>query len=424
MEIALILFVAVFIPLIFSAIFSASETAITSVSSARIYKLKADGNKKAELIAKLSEDKENLIGSILLANNALNIFASSFAAVLALKLFGDEGVFISTFSMTVIIIVFAEVLPKTYAIENAEKVALFVAPFLVFIVKILYPLTNLIKRFVNLVFRLFNFHSRNTTKSVAGTEELRGAIEYHHHEGSVKKSDRDMLGSVLDLADTDVDEIMVHRKNIVSVDVDLKNEAIIAHILESGHTRVPLWRENPENIVAVIHIKDLLKGVQEHNGDIEELMIINIATEPWFIPETTSLREQLDAFREKRNHFALVIDEYGALRGLVTLNDILEEIVGRIEDEHIANSDIKHDKEKGECIIKGMVTVRDVNRVLDWSLPDDKASTVAGLLINEIERIPDEGEEFVFHNTRFSVLKKVKNQITLLKLTILKGNNL
>jgi Mg2+/Co2+ transporter CorB len=407
-----ILFISIVVLIFISGYFSASETGLTALSRARIHKLKISGNKRAAIVTKIRLDKEKLIGTLLLGNNAVNILASSLATSVAIGYFGEEkGVIVSAVLMTVIVLVFAEVLPKTYAFYNAEKVALKVAPSLIVVIWILSPFTKFIELIVNGL--MWVMRVKNKSDSILSPiDELRGAIELHHHEGKVVKRDKDMLRSILDLSETEVEEVMVHRKNIYSIDISEPTADIITKVLDSRFTRIPLWMDKPDNIVGVLHAKALLKALRSYTGDVDDLQIMDIATKPWFVPETNSLSNQLYQFREKRNYMALVVDEYGALVGLVTLEDILEEIVGHIDDEHNNVSlGIKKLKD-GSYRIKGDNTLRDINRHLDWNLPDDGANTIAGLIINEAEMIPAVGEEFTFYGFWFKVDKKKNNQIT------------
>jgi Mg2+/Co2+ transporter CorB len=402
--------------LLCSAFFSAAETAITGASQAKIHKLKLEGNKRAKLVSSLREHKEKLIGVLLIGNNAVNILSSSIATSTAISLFGDEGVVYATVMMTVLIVFFAEVLPKTYAFDNSEKVALATAPLLSFSVKILYPFVTLIQIAVNYTLKIFNLKDQQKgSPFIDASEELRGAIELHHHEGAFVKHHKDMLGSILDLGDTEIGEIMIHRTQMITVNIETKPSEIIKLILESSHTRIPLWKDEPDNIVGVIHIRDLLRLIR-NSSDMDKIDIMSIASDPWFIPDSTLLYEQLHQFRKRRNHFALVIDEYGALKGMVTLEDILEEIVGKIEDEHdFANNEIQKNTD-GSYNVFGTVTIRDLNREFEWNLPDENANTIAGLLMHETEKIPDEGEVFEFYNIQFEILKKSQNQIELIRL--------
>ncbi len=403
--------IAVSLLILASAFFSAAETALTAASRAKIYKLKTNGNKRAILVTKLRSNKEKMIGSILLGNTAVNIFASSIATSIAISSYGEEsGVLYSTILMTVLTVVCAEVLPKTYAVYNSVSVSLKVAPALLFFIKISTPFTKMVQIIVNILLKVFG--GKHRPEMISPIDELRGTIELHHREGKVVKPDRDMLGSILDLSETEVGDIMVHRKNIYSIDVDKPTAEIIKFVLESEYTRIPLWKDTTDNIVGLLHAKALLKALKEHDGIVENLKIMEIAKEPWFVPETNMLSNQLLQFREKRNHMAFVVDEYGDLVGLVTLEDILEEIVGQIDDEHDKVSTGIKKLKSGSYRIRGDINIRDINRQLDWKLPDEEAATIAGLLINQAEYIPDVGQEFRFFGFRFKILKKNNNQIT------------
>jgi Mg2+/Co2+ transporter CorB len=283
-------------------------------------------------------------------------------------------------------------------------------------VKLFGPIIFGVQYVIRRTLNLFGVHLGMEMDVLAAHEEIRGAVEYHHAEGLVESHDRWMLGGVLDLAEMDVAEVMVHRNAIATVDADQTPRQILAEALATGHSRVPLYRDEPENIVGVLHNKDLLAALHEADGKIEAIDMDAIIREPWFIPETTSLKDQLSAFLKRRIHFALVVDEYGALQGLVTLEDILEEIVGEIEDEHdVAPSGVKPGPD-GSVTVDGGVTIRDLNRALNWDLPDDEAVTVAGLLIHEARRIPEAGQTFTFHRHRFTVLERKANRITKLQI--------
>jgi Mg2+/Co2+ transporter CorB len=400
-----------------SIFFSAAETALTAVSRARIYQLVIDGNKRASIVSRLRRNKESLIGAILLGNNAVNIAASALATSLGIQLLGDEsGLLIVTVVMTLLVVIFCEVLPKTYAIQNAERVALALSPILTFIVKLLYPITHIVQILIRVMLKCFGVDITRSNTLISATDVIRGTIELHHREGQMIKQDRDMLGSILDLNDVEVEEIMVHRKQVETINADLPPQELIRQAVSTMHSRIPLWRGQPDNIIGLLHVKNLIKVINEYQGELTSNNILTICHKPWFIPETTSLRDQLLAFRSKRQHFAFVVDEYGTWEGIVTLEDIIEEIVGDIDDEHDeAYNDILP-AGQDTYLVEGSVTVRDLNRHLDWNLPDDEASTVAGLLLHEAEAIPAVGEAHDLHGFRFTVLEKDAAQITRLRI--------
>lgn len=399
-----------------SGFFSGSETALTAASRARLHRLEQNGIKRAGLVARLIAKPERLIGAILLGNNLVNIAASVLTTTIFLTIVGPSGVFYATLVMTVVVVIFAEVLPKTYAIRDAERTAMLVAPAIRLIVLIFAPVVVTVQWVVSRTLDALPSHT-DESGSLSPEDEIRGTIDLHHSEGVVEKEHRDMLGSILDLTELDVQEVMVHRKNIRMIDADLPMNDIITQVLASPHTRIPLFREDPENIVGVLHAKDMLRALYNPGGDKKEISVLDITVEPWFVPETTSLQEQLDAFLHKRMHFALIVDEYGALQGLVTLEDILEEIVGEITDEHdIAHSGIRP-QTNGTLHVDGNVSVRDLNRLMEWDLPDEEATTIAGLVIHEAQTIPEPGQAFNFHDFRFEILRKHRNQITALRIT-------
>lgn len=400
-----------------SAFFSGSETALTAASRARLHKLAEVGSRRAKIAQRLTENRERLIGAILLGNNLVNILASALATSVFLVMFGNTGIVYATLVMTALVLIFAEVLPKTYAITNAERMSLAVAPLLNVLISLFAPVTAAIQFIVRHTLRLFGVDIENTREVLSAHEELRGAIDLHHHEGSVVKTDRDMLGGILDLQDLEVQEVMVHRKNMTMADASLPPQEIVDQILASPHTRIPLWKDNPENIIGIMHVKDLLRPLTATKGDISSLDILSIAAPPWFVPENTGLQDQLNAFLQRNSHFALVVDEYGALMGLITLEDILEEIVGEISDEHDIETPGLNIKRDGTVIAEGTVTIRDLNRTMEWSLPDEEATTIAGLVIHEAQTIPDVGQIFTFYNYKFEIIGRQRNQITALRIT-------
>lgn len=404
--------------MLLSGFFSGSETALTAISRARIYRLEKAGNRRARTVHRLRDKKEALIGTILLGNNLVNIAASALATSVAIQLWGENGVVYVTLIMTLVVLVFGEVMPKTYSINHPEKVALLVAPIFVWLIKIFAPITAAVQWIINGVFRLFGVDMHMGNSLISASDALRGAIELQHRDGDIVKLDRDMLGGILDLADTEVGEVMVHRKHMITIDADLPVQEIIRLAVDSDHSRIPLWQEDADNIIGILHIRNLMKAIHQHGrAGLSHAHVHDLLVKPWFIPESTNLRDQLLAFRQMRQHFALVVDEYGALHGIVTLEDILEEIVGEIDDEHDQpdSGEITTQKD-GSYSVEGKVTLRDLNRYLDWNLPDDNANTIAGLLIHEAREIPNSGQQYTFHNCHFTVLAKEGNQLTRLRL--------
>jgi Mg2+/Co2+ transporter CorB len=359
-----------------------------------------------------------MIGSVLLGNNLLNILLSSLVTeFLARSIPGAAGVAIATALVTVLVLVFAEVLPKTIAIARADDVARGLSAPARLVVRVFGPVIGAIQALIKLALRPFGVDLSEAADAAFAQAEIRGAIEYHHEEGLVEARDRRMLGGVLDLAEMDVGQVMVHRKNIAMIDAGAPVREVVAEALEAPYTRLPLYRGEQENIIGVLHAKDLARAMEAVGGDLDAIDLDAVMTEPWFIPDTTNLKDQLQAFLKQRNHFALIVDEYGALRGLVTLEDILEEIVGEIEDEHDFAVEGVRRQPDGSVNVDGSVAIRDLNRALDWNLPDDDWVTVAGLVIHEAQMIPDPGQTFIFHGHRFQVLRRQRNQITALRVS-------
>jgi magnesium and cobalt exporter, CNNM family len=403
--------------LIISAYFSGSETALTAASRARMHALEEDGNKRARIVNRLLLTRERLIGAILLSYNLANIAASALATSVLLTIFGSAGVAYATALMTVLVVVFAEVLPKTYAIVNADRMALAVAPIIRFVVAVLAPVTAAMQIVVRQTLRLFGISVRPDTDVLSAHEEIRGAIELHHKEGGVVKLTRDMLGGVLDLRELTVSDIMVHRTSMDAIDVELPISEIVDAALKSSHTRLPLWRGEREEIVGILHAKQLLRALRDTRGDLSKLDIMSLAAPPWFVPESTTLKDQLNAFLKRKAHFAIVVDEYGEVMGLLTLEDIIEEIVGDITDETDIAAALAKPQPDGSLIVDGLVPIRDVNRLMDWDLPEEEATTIAGLVIHEAQTIPETGQAFTFHDFRFEVLRRHRNRLTSLRVT-------
>jgi len=411
---------SIFFLILLSGLFSGSETALTATSPSRIHRMARGGNKRAMLVERLTENSEKLIGAILLGNNLVNILASALATAFFIRMFGEIGVVYATLVMTILVLIFAEVLPKTYAISNPEPVALKAAAFVKLAVILFAPIVALVQIIVRATLKLFGI-TITGQRILSAHDEIRGAISLQAHEGGLIKDNKDMLDSILDLQDVKLEDIMVHRKNIEMINADDSAEDIFSQIVQSPHTRLPLWQGDPDNIIGVIHAKEVLRAIQANNGSAVGIDFNHIANEPWFVPETTSLQEQLAKFLSKNSHFALVVDEYGAFMGVSTLEDILEEIVGEIYDEHDASSDEIKTLQNGAVIVQGDTPIRDLNRQFNWNLNDEDAITIAGYVIDMAETIPLPGQKFTQESSRpnftFEVLKRRRNQITSILIT-------
>ncbi len=378
--------------------------------------LQKEGNRKAEIVNKIRDKREEFVGTLLLGNNLANILASSIATSVMIAHFGEWGVFIATGVMTILILIFAEVLPKTYALYHADRMALIVSPIVKVMITLFSPATNMVAVIVRKT--LLSFGVRMDDDSVGDIAELRGAIEMHHGSGQGSLNRRAMLRSVLDLAEVDLRSILIHRRNVGMVDGDSAMSDIVQAVLDSAYSRMPVYKQTPDNVIGIIHAKWLLKEIQQTQGNLNQIKLEDIMSDPWFVPESTTLFDQLQAFRARREHFALVVDEYGALLGVVTLEDILEEIVGEIDDEHDSVVAGVRKDHSGTFIVNGSVTIRDLNREFDWSLPDDEDyATIAGLVLYEARRLPLVGHKFIFHDFLFEILKRQRHQITQVRIT-------
>jgi magnesium and cobalt exporter, CNNM family len=409
--------VAVLLCLILSFFFAGSETALTASSRASMHRLEKQGNRRAALVNRLVAGRERMIGALLFGNNAVNIAASSLATGVLLNWFGDVGVIYATVVMTILIVVFAEVLPKTAAFNAPDRVALAVARPIDLTIRVLAPVLISVEWVVKWLLRLIGMRVGESESILSPHEELRGTVDLLHREGGVERLDRDMFSGLLDLPDLTVSDVMIHRTEMVTVCADDPAEEVVKAVLGAEVTRVPLWKERPENIVGILHAKDLLRAIQAAGGDPAKVDVTAIARPPWFVPDIRPLSEQLKAFRRRKTPFALVVDEYGEVMGLVTLEDILEEIVGDITDEHDVAVPGVRPQPDGSVNVDGGVPIRDLNRAMEWNLPDDEATTIAGLVIHEARSIPEAGQTFTFHGFRFRVLRRERNRITALRIT-------
>jgi len=408
--------VTVFVLLLLSAFFAGSETALTASSRASMARLEKQGNKRAGIVNRLLEQRERLLGALLFGNNAVNIAASALATGVLLTWFGHAGVLYATVVMTIVVVVFSEVLPKTAAFNAPDRIALAVARPMFWFVKLFGPVLMAIEALVRWLLKFVGMTVGEDQEVLSGREELRGAVDLLHSEGGVETIDRDMFGGVLDLRDLVVSDVMIHRTNMITLNADDKPQDLVNTVIASPVTRLPLWRGNTENIVGILHVKDLLRALHAVEGDASKVDIAALMAPPWFVPETRPVSEQLKAFRRRKTQLALVVDEYGVVEGLVTLEDILEEIVGDITDEHdVAIPGVRRQPD-GSANVDGAVPIRDLNRIMEWNLPDQEATTIAGLVIHEARSIPEVGQSFTFHGFRFRVLRRERNRITALRI--------
>ena len=419
MDTALLLTIgAVVLLLVFSAFFAGSETALTAVSRGRMHQLEKDGSPAAARVNRLVGNRERLIGALLLGNTFVNILASSIATNFLGKSFGEHTVAIVTGIMTAIVLIFAEVLPKTLAIARTDAFALAVARPVLVVVAVLGPIVVTVQKLVWVMLQIFGVRGEN--KGIVADQvhdEIRGTVNLRHKEGTVERESRDMITGVLDLRDLTVGDVMTHRKKMMSIDIGQPSEDVVRALMATRHARVPVWRDEPENIVGVVRTRDLVRAALANSDSFKGLDVEPVIAPPWFVPETMRVEELLEAFRERQSHFALVVDEYGVIMGLVTREDVLDEVFGRLPDEHAPRLQGIRPQLDGSYLVEGTTPIRDLNREMDWTLPDEEANTVAGLVIHEARAIPEVGQRFAFYGYKFEVMRRQRNQITVLRVT-------
>ncbi len=410
--------VAILVLLAMAAFFAACETAYIAVSRGKMFQLGKDGSQSAARVNQLTAKRERLIGALLLCNSFVTLLAACLATWFLTERYGGSAVIIATLGMTVLVVLFSQLLPKTLAITRTDQLALALVRPVDILVGIIAPLSSAGQFIVWRLLGLFGIGKSDAAPFMAVHEEIRGTVDLHHAEGSMEREHRDMIGGVLDLKELMVADIMTHRKNMISLDAALPPRALFNAVLEARHLRVPVWVDQPENIIGILNLRDVVRAFSDRQGQIDEFDFLTLAAPVWYVPDTTGLEEQLKAFRERRSHFALVVDEYGALQGLVTFEDIVDEIFGDIPDRDSEQepSGIRPQPD-GAYNIDGSMPIRDVNRALDWDLPDTEATTMAGLVIHEARAIPETGQRFAFYGYKFEILRRQRNQIMAIRVS-------
>jgi Mg2+/Co2+ transporter CorB len=409
---------AIFFLVVVSAFLTGTQAALSEASRTRLGEYEKRGIRRAGIIMKLLDEEARTLSALHLGKLMTVIAASVCSTLLFTRYFTPPEALIAGAVIIAGFALFGIVFPRTFAISRPEHVAVASAHAIRFAVAVLGPITDGLDSASQGLLRIFGLKRHGDTQTVH--EELREAIDIHIKEGTVVKNDRDMLGGILAMQDLEVSDIMVHRTRMTMIDGDENPKDIVALVLKSGHTRIPVWKETPDNIIGVLHAKNLFAALQKQNGDASKVNIEDILSPPWFVPDTRAIPDQLNAFLRRKSHFAIVVDEYGEVQGLVTLEDIIEEIVGDIKDEHDAVASGVRPKPDGSYLVDGGVAIRDLNRAFDWNLPDDEANTIAGLVIHEARMIPDVGQAFSFHGFRFEILKKRKHQVTAIRMSALK----
>jgi len=407
--ITVLLIVFLFILIVISGFLSGSETALTATSKPRILFKNKKGDKRANYVIKILDNLDNVISSLLLSNNLVNILASSLATAVLYDLFGLSGIFYATTLMTIIIVIFAEILPKTYSLNRPTRTSLQIAPVIYYLSKVLYPIIFLINLFVKKIF-IRNVIKDTKFKDMQSEEELQGVIDMYKTSNPDSEHEKDMLQSILMLNDTTVEEVFTHRKNIYSINSSLDIAEIIKRINLSRYTRIPFWKENPENIIGLLNVRTL--NVDLTNQGRSKEIIFEKISKPWFIPETTNLLEQLVAFKKRKEHIAFVVDEYGELLGLITLEDIIEEIVGEIVDEIDLPDDEFTKTKDGIIITNGEKNIKDLYKNFDLDYPISEASTISGHILEIAKKIPLFGESVKDDYFIYKILSHSRKQIS------------
>lgn len=385
-----------------SAFFSGSETAYLAVSRAKVKKLAKEGDRRAKTLLYLIEHPNRVLVTILVGNNLVNITAAALATSLAISAFGSKGVGIATGIVTLVVLLFGEITPKSFSATNAERVALFVARPIYLLMKLMSPLVLLLSKFAKLLVRSFGGEVR--LGPFITEEELKMLVEVGEELGAIEKEEKEMISGIFEFGETDVKEIMVPRIDMKCIQAEESIEAARKLILETGHSRIPVYEGSIDNIIGILYAKDLLRYLNSRVKKPKSLR--EIVRPAYFVPETKKLDDLLREFQQNRVHVAIVVDEYGGTAGMVTLEDILEEIVGEIKDEYdLAEEEPLERIDETQTVVDARMSIHDVNEALDISLPEDEFDTIGGLLFNTIGRIPSPGDEAEFDDVKLRVEK-------------------
>ncbi|MEE9150602.1 MAG: hemolysin family protein [Thermoplasmata archaeon] len=406
---------ALFVLLFLSGFFSGSETALISLNKFRLRKLVEEGAKNADIVERLLENKEKLLATILMGNNLVNIAAASIATSMAIGFFGSPGIGVATGIMTLLVLVFGEITPKGLATKKAEKISLMVAKPIDRLVKILYPVVEILTFVTNPFIKALGGETKKIAPFIT-EEELRMLVDVGEEEGVIEKDEAEMIESVFEFGDTAASEVMTPRVDITCIDIESKLNEAVSFIVESGHSRILVYEENIDKIVGVLYSRDLLSLYKE--GKLKS-PIKDAMREAYFVPETKKLDDLLREFQEKKIQVAVVVDEYGGTAGLVTLEDVLEELVGEIADVHDMEEALIQMIEEKIAIVDAKAGIDEVNDVLGIKLPEEDFDSIGGLIFSRLDRIPEEGEGIRVDNTHLIVEKMEGNRI--LKVKVIKS---
>ncbi|MFK5968922.1 MAG: HlyC/CorC family transporter [Candidatus Marithrix sp.] len=407
-----ILFGILFLLILASGFFSASETSMMAINRYRLRHLVAKKHRGATRVNQLLKHPDRLIGVILLGNNFVNILASSIATVIAIDLLGEAGIAVAATSLTIVILIFSEVTPKTVAALHPEKIAypasLIIRPLL----KLFYPLVWILNYASNNILKLIGISESNPDNQRLNTEELRTVV--HEAGGLIPKRHQQMLLGILDLEKVTVEDIMIPRNEVIGIDLDEHIDVITEQLSACQHTRVPIYRENIDNVVGIVHLRKLLP-LFKHNEFTKDALK-EYARELYFVPEGTSLNTQLLNFQRHKRRIGLVVNEYGDIQGLVTLEDILEEIVGEFTTNPDSLSLDIYPQDDNSFLVDGSITVRELNRVMQWDLAIDGPKTLNGLILDHLEAIPESGTSLVLTNHPMEIVQMANNAVKMVRI--------
>ncbi|NDE89599.1 MAG: DUF21 domain-containing protein [Alphaproteobacteria bacterium] len=406
--------------LLLSALLSAAETAFTSCSKPRMLTLENEGNKHAALVNRILKKPDLLIGAILVGYNVINVVSSALTTAAMIEAFGERGLAYATAIMSVLIVLFVEILPKTIALQRPDRTAIFLAPLVQVLVFVLVPITTVCRNIIGVILKPFKLEKQHLEIEETAEQEIRGVIDMHADILGASQETASMLHAVVDLKAMSVSDVMTHRRDMISVPLGQPAEQLIQALLDAKHSLVPLWGKTPEDIVGVIDARRLIAELAKREGVTRGIDVATIVATPWFIPNTTGLLDQLTTFRQRDARIAFVVDEYGVLQGMLTLADILEEIVGHYDKGQFNALAVPKAQADGTIILDGRFPIRELNREMGWELSDENATTIAGYIIHIAERIPEPGETIYSDPFAFQILARKQKQISKVKIRIRK----
>lgn len=401
----------ILILIILSYIFSATETSFISSSDIKLKNIADNKDKRAEKLLKIKEKPENFISTIIIANNFVNILAASIATVISIQIFKRGAYIYSSLIMTLIIVIFAELLPKTLSSYDPENYSLRLFPIYNFFSIVLKPFSNLLNQLILGIIKIFGKSLKKDNK--IEDEEFKTFLSMSSESGTIKQEEKELIESIIEFQDKQVYEVMVPRVDVVLISVDTNLEKIIDTIISTGHSRIPIYEGNIDNILGILHVKDLVKLTCLKDFNIKEYL-----HEPLFVPDTKKIGELFKEMRKKKTHMAIVLDEFGGFEGIVTMEDLLEEIVGEIQDEYDLEEVPYRKINEKEYIIDAKVSINDVEEILNIDLPDDDYDTFGGFFLDLLGHIPSKGEKVFYNNISLTALEVKGNRIIKIKVEV------